>query len=226
MKTNSPKQCMALVLGVFFVVLFSSVGFSQVPDADKLSKEELQKKVAALELGFGSYVVGKELSKEQLALAQIVNSLKAYPGTIKFKDKDLFIIADEQSNVVIALYKRNKKASKADFKNTISELMMLFGEPTAEAHGKALYWNYSDDGLINEELYRAVKSQGRLSTLPVYATVKFSSSQNVETMTSMIEKMEEKAAEKKGTNSAEEEMTSDNYVMIQSDMLTQKYMEQ
>ncbi len=210
-----------LLLG-FLLVLTCGTGISQTVDYNALSKTELQNKIAALELGFEGYVIGKALSDDQLAVAENDNAYKAYPGTMKFKDGDIFVIVDKQSNVVIAVYKRNKKADKNDFKVMISDLMMQYGEPTTEAHGKTIYWNFGEDGLISEELYRTVKSQGKLETLIVLATVKFSSSENVETMTDMIEKMDKR--NEAGEEVQNADVTSDNYLMIQSDLLTKKYM--
>ena len=132
------------------------------------------------------------------------------------------MIIDAQSNVVIAVYKRNKKANKNDFKVMISGLMLQYGEPTTEAHGKTIYWNYGEDGFITEELYRTVKSQGQLESLVVLATVKFTSSENVATMTDMIDAMDKRNKEKE---LKKEDVTSDQYLMVQSDLLTQKYME-
>lgn len=223
MKDPVTKHYVSILLAVFFVFVVCGTGVSQTVDYNKLSKEELQKKIATFELGFDSYVVGKALTREQQAIAAKDHDYKAYPGTVKFKVQDMFVIADQKSHVVIAIYKRNKKATKNDFKVMISELMMQYGEPTAEAHGTAIYWNYGVDGLIPEELYRTVKSQGQLETLTVLATVKFSSSQKVETMTAMIEKMDKKNGGKEEVKETEKEVISDNYVMIQSDLLTKKY---
>ncbi|HID71034.1 MAG TPA: hypothetical protein EYP35_11440 [Desulfobacterales bacterium] len=210
------------VFFAFFLLFFvCSTGACQAVDYKEMSKTELQNKIATLGLGLDLYIVGKKLTAAQLETAKQDNAYKAYPGTVKFKDGDIFVIADNESNVVIAVYKRNKKAGQNDFKIMISELMLEYGEPTAEAHGKTIYWNYGEDGLITEELYRTVKSQGQLDKLTILATVKFSSSESVQTMTDMIEKMDKK---KNGEEVKKNAVTSDNYVMIQSDLLTQKYL--
>jgi len=217
---KSFKVFSAAVCILFFVNIASA---AMATDYDTMSKEELQKKIATFGLGLDSYVVGKKLTAEQLTIAAKSSNYKAYPGTVKFKDGDIFVVTDKESDVVVAVYSRNKEAHKDDFKVMISKLMMQYGEPTAEAHGKTIYWNYGEDGLITEELYRTVKSQGQLETLTVLATVKFSSSENVETMTDMIEMMDKK--NQQGESVKKADITSDNYVMIQSDLLTKKYME-
>lgn len=188
-------------------------------DYKAMTIEELQKKIATFEIGLGPYVIGKKLTDAQRKIASANNQFKAYPGTIKFKDGEIFVIIDKDSNVVIATYTRNKKAKHEEFKATIGELMLIYGEPTAEAHGKTIYWNYGPDGLISEELYRTAKNSGRLDTLNVLATVKFSSSQHADVMSELGKKKEEK-----GTEKALQEVFSDNYVMIQSDLLSMKYM--
>jgi len=130
------------------------------------------------------------------------------------EDEDIFVIIDKETSVVIALYQRNKKADKKDYKAMVGGLMAQFGEPTTMAHEKSIYWNYTEDGLISEDLYRTVKEQGKLETLAVLATVKFSSTQSLEELSSdKKEKKDEKVF-----------VASDNYVMIQSDVLSKKYM--
>lgn len=205
-----------LILALALVWLSAGSGTCQTGGYETMSRTELQEKIAALDLGLDTYVLGKALTEEQLIAAEKDSAYTSYPGTLKFKDKDTFVIVDEETKVVIALYVRNREARREDFKAMVGELMLLFGEPTAEAHGKNIYWNYAATGLIPEELYRTAKKEGMLHSLGVLATVKFSSSQNVDTLTTLGK--EQKSAEK-GV-----EVTSDNYVMIQSDILSKKYL--
>ncbi len=207
---------------LFFVLIFSGVG--QATDFSSMPKEELQKQIAALELGLDNYIVGERLTDVQLEISVKDTDYKAYPGTVKFKDRDIFVIIDKETNVVIALYLRNKKADEKEYKAMVGGLMMQFGEPTAMAHGKSIYWNYGQDGLISEELYRTVKDQGKLDSLAVLATVKFSSTQSFEELSA--EKREKKEGESSESVKKEEKISvvSDNYVMIQSDVLSKKYM--
>jgi hypothetical protein len=221
MKFSATMQYKTLLLALFLVLFVSGTATCQAVDYKAMSKSDLQKKIAAFALGLDSYIVGEKLNATQLATSKKDNDYKAYPGTVKFKDGDVFVIADEQSNIVIAVYKRNKNADKNDFKVMISGLMLQYGEPTTEAHGKTIYWNYGEDGFITEELYRTVKSQGDLESLIVLATVKFTSSENVATMTDLIDAMDKR---NKGKEVKKEDTTSDQYLMIQSDLLTQKYM--
>jgi len=222
MKFSVTRQTNTLLLTLFLVLFVSGVSTCLAVDYKEMSKEDLQAKIAAFGLGLDSYIIGGKLTATQLETSQKDNDYKAYPGTVKFKDGDVFVIADKQSHAVIAVYKRNKTANKNDFKVMISGLMLQYGEPTTEAHGKTIYWNYGEDGFITEELYRTVKSQGQLESLIVLATVKFTSSENVATMTDMIDAMDKRNKEK---DVKKEDVTSDQYMMIQSDLLTQKYME-
>lgn len=221
MKHTAILKSKTILLALILFVSFCGSGISQTVDYNAMSKTELQAKIATLELGFDAYVVGRALTPEQVEIAA-ANPRESKIATVKnFKDGDLFVTVDIDSNVVIVLYKRNKKANKNDFKVMISDLMMQYGEPTAEAHGKTIYWNYGEEGLIDEELYRTVKSQGQLDSLIVLATVKFNSTENVETMTDMISMMDKK--NEQGEKVKKADITSDNYVMIQSDMLSMRY---
>lgn len=223
MKLSVTMQYKSLFSALFLVLFVSANASSQAVDYDAMSKTDLQKKIATFGLGLDSYIVGEKLNAAQLEISKKDRDYKAYPGTVKFKAGDVFVILDIETNVVIAVYKRNKEANKNDFKVVISGLMLQYGEPTTEAHGKTIYWNYGEDGFITEELYRTVKSQGQLEKLIVLATVKFTSSENVETMTDMIDAMDKKNQEK-DVDVKNEDVTSDQYVMIQSDLLTKKYM--
>ncbi len=223
MKYLSPATCFSTFIAVTFFLFSAASGQSNTENVDysTMSKTELQKVLAGLELGFDSYVIGRPLTNEQQKIVQKDDGYKAHPGTVKFKDGNLFVIIDEQTKVVIAVYTRNRKATKEDFKATVGDLMLKYGEPTAEAHGKTIYWNFGADGLISEELYRSVKEQKMLDKLTILATVKFSSSESVDSMSTMIEKMEKDEKLKTSVD----EPVSDNYVMIQSDLLSRKYLE-
>ncbi len=222
MKSTVIPQSLLIFFGTLVLVFFSEAARSQDLDYPGMSKAELQERIEEFGLGFEQYVLGRKLTAEQRRVSEKVNHYKSYPGTVKFKDGEVFVIIDKEMDVVIALYKRNKKATKNDFKKTIADLMMQYGEPTTEAHGKTIYWSYGPDGLISEELYNTVKSRGKLRTLSVLATIKFNSSDNVSAITDMIEMMDEK--NQQGESMKEANVSSDIYVMIQSDLLTKKYM--
>ena len=221
MKNTVILKSKTLLLALVLFVSFCGTRISQTNAYDAMSKTELQAKIATLGLGFDSYVVGRVLTPAQIKIAKENPRESKIPTVKNFKDGDLFVTVDKDSNVVIVLYKRKKNANKNDFKVMISDLMMQYGEPTAEAHGKTIYWNYGEEGLITEELYRTVKSQGQLESLVVLATVKFNSTENVETMTDMIAMMDKK--NQQGEEIKKADITSDNYVMIQSDMLSMRY---
>ena len=55
----------------------------------------------------------------------------------------------------------------------ISGLIGLYGQPTAMAHDKLIYWACNDEGKIAEEKYN--ESRKNPSKLEVLATVKFNS---------------------------------------------------
>ena len=139
MKNHIISKWKVVVLALFLVFMALGNGIGQTVDYATMSRAELQKKIATLDLGLDTYIIGKTLTKEQQAVAEKSSAYKSYPGTMKFKDKDTFVIIDQETKVVIALYVRNEQAKKEDFRAMVGELMMRFGEPTAEAHGKLIY---------------------------------------------------------------------------------------
>ncbi|MEN8189805.1 MAG: hypothetical protein ABFS19_08155 [Thermodesulfobacteriota bacterium] len=207
------------ILSVFFCSLFFSASSAAISgELAELSKEELQTRIAKLEIGLGSYVIGKKLSADQEKTAAKFSGHKTHPGTLKFNDGDTYVIIDKDNSVVIAVYRRNKNAGKDDFKAMVGELMLTYGEPTTMAHGKTMYWWFLEDGLIEQELFESVKAKGQLETIEFLATVKFSSSLDVDTMRTQKEKNKDKKDETT--------LINDNYVMIQSDVLSKKYLHQ
>jgi len=128
--------------------------------------------VKNLKLGFGNYLIGSILTSEQVAAAQSNLQEKAYEGTYKFKDNDIFIVAEKSSNMVLAVYQSQDNVDKEQMKKIIAMLMTNFGEPTTMAHDKLVYWAYQKEGKIPEDAYNDSKKTG---TLDVVATVKMNS---------------------------------------------------
>lgn len=142
------------------------------------SANELTEALNRLKLGAGGYVVGARLTQAQNRIADSGILGDAFPGTIKFKDGDLFVVADKKNRTVLSLYKRQENADLGAIKNMIGDLMASFGEPTTMAHSKIVYWAYGSDGgkITADALEAARKTDGGVSVL---ATVKFSSSVDI-----------------------------------------------
>ena len=163
----------------------------------------LAAKVASLELGMDGYTIGHKLTPVQKKIASENISNNAYEGTYKFKDSDLFIIAAENDDIILAVYQRNDEANMKQAKSMVASLMLLYGEPTTMAHDKLIYWAYAGAGKISEEIFNKLRDNNE--TMEILATVKFNSSFEIT-----------------GENPVQEE-TGINYFIISSDPLTQEF---
>lgn len=175
--------------------------------AKKQTFDQLSNDVAALELGFDKYVLGKNLTDEQQSFAKKNLEPKSYKGTYKFKDGDVYVVASNKTNTIIGLYIENKEATKKQLKEMVGNLMMEFDEPTLMAHDKLIYWAYSKDGKLSEDELRENKEK----KTDALTTIKFSSSDPI------LKKDEEKK---------ESEELLHIYCIISSNPLSKKFMSQ
>ncbi|SDP53089.1 hypothetical protein SAMN05660330_03081 [Desulforhopalus singaporensis] len=139
-------------------------------------REALQttaRQVAALGLGFGDYVLGEVLTADQKAFAQKNRVEDALQGTYKFGDGDIVVVVSDKDDIILALYKDNPAATRAQMKEMVGELMMRFSEPTTMAHDTIIYWAYNQNGKISEDEYDFSKQSGETEMI---ATVKLQSS--------------------------------------------------
>lgn len=130
--------------------------------------------VAKLRLGFADYVLGKKLTKEQQQVAAQNPVEKALQGTYKFLDGEIYVIAANDNDIVLGVYKNYPEGSMEEIKKMVGALMFEYGEPTASAHDKMIYWTYDEHGKIDQESFDLQKDSGGAKSL---ATVKFSSSE-------------------------------------------------
>ncbi len=145
---------------------------SQSSNIQAMSDKELVAEIVKLDLGLEQYRIGQTLNKTQVKIAE-ENSIKnRYQGTIKFVDGAVGVVADASNNIILALYLEEKEADKEQTKNMIGTLMMTFGQPTAMAHEKIVYWAFNKAGLISEEDHSKAKN---IDELNILATVKFNS---------------------------------------------------
>ncbi len=154
-------------------------------------------KVASLKIGTNGYILGKKLTTEQLKIAKKNAIKKAVEGTYKFSDKELFVIASKSDDRVLVMYKSYDNIDNKEAKGLFGGAMLNFGEPTALAHDKLVYWSYDKNGKqISEDEMKAfkakIKKQDTSSTLvetlksePIvakyepYATIKLSCSKEM-----------------------------------------------
>ncbi len=162
--------------------------------------KELIKAVKALQLEYKGYTLGCQISPQQMAHLRRNQAAKSYPGTDKFLDGNLIVVTDKKTHTIVAISKRVKDASSKQLKELVNEMMLLFGEPTALAHEKIIYWAYGKKGKISEDAYNKAKDTGKLDVL---ATVKLNSNKEIFRVTSAKKDQE----------------TADVYVIISSEPL-------
>lgn len=167
------KQVFCLLLGLLLLTL-QSVGSQAASGAQEMKR--LAADVAALELGFGEYILGGALTTDQKALARQNAIPKTLEGTIKFSDGDIYVVAKSDDGMILGLYKENTEATREEVKEMVGDLMMEFEEPTTMAHDTLIYWAFDKNGKIGGDEYDFSKQTGETDLI---ATVKLKSSQPI-----------------------------------------------
>ena len=163
------------ILSVIMAAVVLSVGAACTSRADDIT--DLFNRVEKLNLRCNDYTLGKVLTDKQKQSAQDNAEDKASPGTYKFKDNNLYIVADKATDRVLILYERYEPVSRKKIRELVGALFFDFGDPTVMAHDKTIYWAFDENGKISEEHYRKAKQEGR--ALKSLATVKLDSSQKI-----------------------------------------------
>ncbi len=160
---------------VIMAVVILSVATVCSSRADEFT--DLCTRVEKLNIRRNDYTLGKVLSNKQKQTARRNAQEKAAPGTYKFKDNDLYVVADKATDRVVILYERYEPASKQKIRELVGTLFLDFGDPTVMAHDKIIYWAFDEKGKISEEQYRGVKATRK--PLKTLATVKLDSSREI-----------------------------------------------
>ena len=204
-------RTIALFLIVTLVILINSAAQSS---SVKQEIKRIAGETAALELGFGTYHLGKVLTGEQKQKAESAPIDKALRGTYKFKDEDLYVVASLAEDRILGLYKEYPDVTMEALKGIIGGLMFDFGEPTTMAHNKLIYWSYNKNGKISQDEFEFARQSGGSPSL---VTVKFSSSELIDMDTLSSKEVERKENEEKMTSA---------YVIISSDPLSKLFLAQ
>jgi hypothetical protein len=164
---------------LFFVAIVSavilSVGAACTCSADEFA--DLSNRVEKLNIRRNDYTLGKVLTDKQKKTAQGKAQEKVGSGTYKFKDNDLYVVADKATDRVLILYERYEPASRQKIRELVGTLFFDFGDPTVIAHDKTIYWAFDENGKISEEQYREAKATKK--PLQTLATVKLDSSRKI-----------------------------------------------
>jgi len=162
------------------IILFVTLGFISLSFADDRlpPKEEkltsLYDQVLSLQLNRNGYTLGAPLTpaQEEMAVSHLVEG--ATPGTYKFMDGNLNVVADNTTHRVMLLFEKFDDVSGQAIHDLVGSLFMDYDEPTTSAHDKIVYWAYDIKGKISSEQFQAAKS--RKKSLDILATVKLNSS--------------------------------------------------
>jgi len=163
------------IFSVIMAAVILSVGAAGPSCAGELA--DLFNRVEKLNIRRNDYTLGKVLTDKQKQTAQDNPQEKASPGTYKFKDNNLYIVADEATDRVLVLYERYEPVSREKIRELVGALFFDFGDPTVLAHDKTIYWAFDEKGKISEEQYREAKATKK--PLQTLATVKLDSSHKI-----------------------------------------------
>jgi hypothetical protein len=126
---------------------------------------KLTESVLSLKIGIEDYVLGAVLTSAQFEKLKGSSAKDAYPGTLKFHDGELIVVVDESTKMVIALNERHKNVTSNKLKVMVGDFMLRFGEPTAVAHEKIIYWVFDSKGKTTEDAYKMAKDEGDLKVI-------------------------------------------------------------
>jgi hypothetical protein len=191
---------------VLLLLLLPVYGASTADEFNALRTE-----VAALNIGFDSYQIGKVLTESQRSIAAKNNIDKTIEGTYKFFDGDLHIVVKADDHTIIGIYKEFKNPSDEEIKAIVGDLMVRFDEPTTAAHEKLIYWAFDKNGRISDEVYSMLKNDGGAD---IIGLVKFVSSSPIGAAMNN--------ADEKGKSEENQDLSA--YVIISSDPLSKLFL--
>jgi len=161
-----------IICRIFIVVVLLFPGLARADDLNNLFA-----KVEKLKIERHGYVLGAALNKGQMKVAAANSVDASSKDTFKFKDKNIFVVAEKTSNRVLVIYEQFKDASQQKIQELIGELYMKFDDPTVLAHDKVVYWAYTKKEKITTQEFDTARQDKK--KLDILATVKFISDINI-----------------------------------------------
>ncbi|WP_299981075.1 hypothetical protein [Desulfobacula sp.] len=155
---------------VLFLCLFSGGLYANDPN-------DLFEQVETLKLERNGYVLGAALNQRQIKIATANPVDATSKDTFKFKDKNLYVVAQKTSNRVLVIYEQLEAASQQKIQDLVGDLYMNFDDPTVLAHDKVVYWAYTKEGIITSKEFDTARQYKK--KLDILATVKFISDINI-----------------------------------------------
>jgi len=173
---RTPMKTISLLIftAVIAFVILSTVTVCS-SQADEIA--DLYTRVEKLNIRRNDYTLGKVLTDKQKQTARRSSQENAAPGTYKFKDNDLYVVADKETDRILILYERYEPASAKKIRDLVGALFFDFGDPTVMAHDKTIFWAFDEKGKISEEQYREAKATKK--PLKTLVTVKLDSSHKI-----------------------------------------------
>jgi len=157
---------------IHILVLFL---FSGVAHASDLS--HLFDRVENLKIERNGYTLGAALSPVQLRTAKSNPVDSSVKDTLKFKDKNLYVVVQKTSHRVLIIYEQFEDATQQKIQDLIGDLYISFEEPTVLAHDKVVYWAYTKKGIITSKAFDMARQDKK--KLDILATIKFISDINI-----------------------------------------------
>ena len=157
------------------ILILLLLPFSSACSSDNLSN--LLGQVETLDISRGGYTLGKKLTEGQRATALKHPVEAANPWTFKFKDGDLYVVADKATDRAVIIYERYEATTIKKVRALVGSLYLDFGDPTVMAHDKIVYWAFSPKGKLTREQYEKAKQADE--KLNILATVKLNSSMKI-----------------------------------------------
>ncbi|RLB88215.1 MAG: hypothetical protein DRH26_14020 [Deltaproteobacteria bacterium] len=161
---------MGKISGIIAVcsVLFFMAGAAGAQEQDKLFNQ-----VEKLQIQRQGYVLGAQLTKAQQEIAA-KNPLEAASKKVfKFRDKNLNIVADNETFRILVMFEQFEKLSQQQVQEKVGELFMAYEDPTISAHDKVVYWAWGKKEKFTAAQYDMAREKKK--KLTIIATVKFNS---------------------------------------------------
>lgn len=174
-KVKMQKKILCLIpVLVLFLCLFSGGLYASDLNSDL---NDLFEQVETLKLERNGYVLGAALNNGQMKTAKDNPVEATSKDTFKFKDKNLYVVAQKTSNRVLVMYEQFEAASQQKIQDLIGDLYMSFDDPTVLAHDKVVYWVYTEKGKITSQEFDTTRQNKK--KMDILATVKFISDINI-----------------------------------------------
>ena len=158
------------IISMMLIFLFTGIALAN-------DLKQLFQQVEKLKIERQEYVLGTILNPKQIKTATFNRVDESSKDTYKFRDKNLFVVADKTSNRVLIIYEQFKDLTQKKTQDLIGDLYMNFDEPTVLAHDKRVYWAYTKKGKISSKEFEAARQDKK--KLDILATVKFISDVNI-----------------------------------------------